>query len=199
MRACVIDRKTQLVARNKKLVLIDTETYRLFMLERSMDMIEQSILFQLCHEFIKISRAMRYSLGNLKSLPTFIREVFSLDSHLVLNGFSAIALDTLYYVAGWIIHAANKVASKRIEEVHHCLVYFVNSVSIVDPTAENKCGLPTGKVDRLIRYGGLKYANFQFFQFVARLEMVYSNILSEEYIVAIGLNRRVVIQASSVI
>ena len=68
---------------------------------------------------------MRYSSGNLKCLSSFIKEVFSLDSDRVLNGFSAIALETLYYVAGWIIHAANKVASKRREEVRHCLVYFV--------------------------------------------------------------------------
>ena len=59
----------------------------------------------------------------------------------MLNGFSAIALETLYYVAGWMIHAANKVASKRREEVRHCLVYFVSSVSIVDPIAEDSCNL----------------------------------------------------------
>ena len=81
-----------------------------------------------------------------------------------------------------------KLLLKGEKNICHCLVYFVSSVSIVDPTAENKCGLPTGKVDRLICYGGLKYANFQFFQFVVRLEMVYSNIFSEEYIVAIGPN-----------
>ena len=68
------------------------------------------------------------------------------------------------------------------------IVFFVSSISIVDPTSEYKCGLPTGKVNRLIRYGGLRYANFELFQFVARLKKVYSNFLSEEYIVTIGPN-----------
>ena len=70
------------------------------MLEYSADMVEQGIIFQLCHDFIKISRTMRYCLGNIKYILTLIREVFSLDSQEVLNGFSVIALETLYYVAG---------------------------------------------------------------------------------------------------
>ena len=51
-----------------------------------------------------------------------------------------------------------------------------------------KNNLPTGKVDRLIRFGGLRYSTFAYFSLIARIETVYCNILSEEYIVALGPN-----------
>ena len=84
VRRCVMERKTQLVARNKKLVLLDTELCRSFAKGNSCSMKEQSVLFVLCHEFIKISKSLRYSKGNLQSLPAFVLNVFSYPGHNVL-------------------------------------------------------------------------------------------------------------------
>ena len=160
----------------------------MFAKECSIDLKEKSIIFQLCHEFIKTSRALRYSPVHLKSLPVFIKDVFSLDSEQVLARFDTIALETLYYIAGWMIHAAKKAAPRRSINTRHCLVFFVNSATINDSDSNGMRGLPTGKVDRLIRFGGLKYATYQYFQFVARMEIIYCNMLSEEYIVTLGPN-----------
>ena len=147
---------------------------------------EQSVLFVLCHEFIKISRAFCYSPDNLKSMPVYIREVFSFPSIQVLAEFNLLAQETIYYIAWWTIHAAHKVAPRRNKETHHSIIYFVNSVAIINPSSEEKGGLPTGKVDRLICFDGLRYATLQYFTVIARLETLFCNILSEEYIVALG-------------
>jgi len=148
--------------------------------------VEQSVLFVLCHEFIKISREFRYLPDNLKSLPVYIREMFSCPSVQLLAEFNLLAQETIYYIAGWTIHAAHKVAPRRNRDTCHSLIYFANSVAIINPTSEEKGGLSTGKVDRLIRFGGLRYATLQYFTFITRLETVFCNILSEEYIVALG-------------
>ena len=88
-----------------------------------------------------------------------------------------------------MIHAAKKAAPRRRESIRHCLVFFANSATISDLNMENDKRLfPTGKVDRMIYFGGLKYALFQFYQFVARLEIIYCNILSKEYIITMGPN-----------
>ena len=149
---------------------------------------EQSVLFVLCHEFIKISRALRYSKGNLKSLPAFVLEVFSCAGQNVLAEFDLLAQETLYYIAGWTIHAAHKVAPRRCKDTCHSLVYFANTVVIENIDSDERSSLPTGKVDRFIHFGALRYASYSYFVFISRIETVFCNILSEEYIVALGPN-----------
>ena len=80
VQTCVIDRKTQLLTRSKKLVVMDMELCRLFSIECSTNLIERSIVYQLCHEFIKTSRALRYSPVHLKSIPVSIKDIFTFDS-----------------------------------------------------------------------------------------------------------------------
>ena len=169
VRASAIERKSQLSVRNKKLVVLDNELCWLFAKDCSVDMKEQSLAYVLCHEFIKISRTFRYSSENLISLPLFIRQIFSRDSQQVIHEFSVLAQETLYYIAGWTIHAANNVAPRRSEGTRHCLVYFVNTVCIRDSDSEQRCDLPTGKVDRLIRFGGLRYSTYPYFSLIARI------------------------------
>ena len=43
-------------------------------------------------------------------------------------------------------------------------------------------------MDRHIRLGGLRYSTQSYFSFISRIETIYCNILSEEYIVALGPN-----------
>ena len=56
---CDLERKTQLSVRNKKLVLMDTEICRSFGKDCVDDLREQSLLFVLCHEFIRISKIVQ--------------------------------------------------------------------------------------------------------------------------------------------
>ena len=188
VRECAVDRRTQLVSRNKKLILMDTELCRSFAKEKCGIMTEQSVLFVLCHEFIKVSRSFRYSSDHLRSLPSFIRDIFSCSDVEILGNYNRVAQETLYYITGWTIHAVKKIAPRRKKDTRHALVYLANSVTVDDLDGNQKSQLPTGKVDRLISFGGLCYATYAYFVFMARMETIYSNILSEEYIVALGTN-----------
>lgn len=87
-----------------------------------------------------------------------------------------------------MIHAAEKAARRRRSETRQCLIYFVNTATIRDDHHSQRHTLPTGKVDRMIRFGGLRYATRQYFIFVVRMEIIYSHILSEEYTVTLGPN-----------
>ena len=90
------------------------------------------------------------------------------------------------YISSWTIHAASKIAKRRNTNTRQVLTYFVNTVCIDGSCADQKRNLPTGKVDRHICYGGLRYLTYPYFVFIPKMEKVYSNILTEEYIVALG-------------
>ena len=75
----MVERTAQLTARNRKLAMMDTALCRSFAVDSSNDLVEQSLIFQLCHEFIRISRALRYS-PHQESLPTFIKQIYLMDS-----------------------------------------------------------------------------------------------------------------------
>ena len=97
---------------------------------------EQSLIFLICYEFIRISRSFRYSSKTIKSLPLFVTESFSRGSQQIIDEFSVLVQETLYYIAGWTIHAASKTSWRRREDIRHCLNFFVNSVSIMDSDSE---------------------------------------------------------------
>lgn len=80
VRLCVVERTTQLAARNRKSVMMDSELCWSFAVDSSDNLVEQSLIFQLCHEFIRISWALRYS-PHQESLPTFIKQNYSMDSN----------------------------------------------------------------------------------------------------------------------
>ena len=122
VKECVLERKTQLAVRNKKMILLDTELCRSFAKEQSNIMTDQSVLFVLCHEFIKISRSFRYSSGHLKSLPSYIRDVFGYSDTAILGKFSRVAQETLYYITGWTIHDAKRIVPRRNKDTRHALV-----------------------------------------------------------------------------
>ena len=110
VRACALDRKTQLPVQNKKLVGLDTELCCSFAKESLIEKKEQSLIFLICYEFIRISRSFRYSSKTIKSLPLFVTESFSRGSQQIIDEFSVLVQETLYYIAGWTIHAASKTS-----------------------------------------------------------------------------------------
>ena len=148
VRESALEQKTQLLVRNRKLVVMDDELCWSFAKDCPVDMKEQSLIYVLCHEFVKILQLFRYSPEYFKSLPAFVGQIFSRDSQEVIGVFSVLAQETLYYIAHWTIHAANKVAPRRSEVTCHFLVYFVNLVIISDTDVEQKDAFPTGKVHR---------------------------------------------------
>ena len=70
---------------------MDTEFCRSFGKDCVDDLREQSLLFVLCHEFIRISRSLRYLSGNLTSLSLFVDKIFACDSQSVIDEYSLLA------------------------------------------------------------------------------------------------------------
>lgn len=147
IRAYPIEQKAQLSVRNEKLVLLDTELCWSLAKDSLINMKEHSVIFIVCHKFIKIDRLFRYSPEHIRSLPSFIGHIFSRGSQQVIYEFSQLVQETLYHITGWTIHASNKVAPWHSKDTWHYLVYFVNSVTIVDLDSDQRCNLPTCKVD----------------------------------------------------
>ena len=58
----------------------------------------------------------------------------------------------------------------------------------MDSDLNQRCKLPTGKLDRNIRMDGLQYLSLSYFTFICRIKTIHCDILSEEYIVAHGHN-----------
>ena len=85
------------------------------------------------------------------------------DSFFIPSNASPIA-PALYYLAGYLLCAADKESERRgVQEMSNDLENFVCSSQCLDSEdAVLEC-LPTSKVDRLNAYGGLKYANANFF------------------------------------
>ena len=93
--------------------------------------------------------------------------------------------ETLCYITGWTICHTKKVAERRNQEFADILIYFSNFVSI-DAVSARKEDLPTGKVDRVCAFGSLIYPAVRCFNFVTRIEEVFANVLSHEYLIVYG-------------
>ena len=72
----------------------------------------------------------------------------------MLAEFGPIVLDTIYYIAGWMIDAAKKAAPRQQNNICHCLIYFANTATISENESHATKFLLTGKVDRVIQFGG---------------------------------------------
>uniref|UniRef100_A0A6U5M1Z5 SAP domain-containing protein n=1 Tax=Corethron hystrix TaxID=216773 RepID=A0A6U5M1Z5_9STRA len=98
------------------------------------------------------------------------------DSSFIPSNASPITT-ALYYLAGYFLYAADKESERRgVQEMLNDLENFVCSSQCLDSEyAVLEC-LLTSKVDRLNAYGGLKYANANFFVIVCYLEEIFKEI-----------------------
>ena len=84
--------------------------------------------------------------------------------------------ETLYYICGWLLHAADRrsMKAKQGSVLQRCLASLVQNVALSKEQA-NK--LPTGKIERVQLYDKLRYASVEFFVLVASVEKVCDSIL----------------------
>ena len=94
--------------------------------------------------------------------------------------------ESLYYIAGWLLRAALKASKQREKDVKEQLRVLVTNASFTKELAIVDNNLPTAKVDRVEKFGGLNYATGDFFIFVQRLEYVFVKTLTPELLVMNG-------------
>ena len=94
--------------------------------------------------------------------------------------------ESLYYITGWLLRAALKAAKRREEQVREQLNMLVSKASYSREKAVEHSDLPTAKVERVELFGGLAYANEDFFNFVERLEFIFRSTLTPEYLMMNG-------------
>ena len=78
-----------------------------------------------------------------------------------------------------------KVSFRRKKTTAEAMSYFVSFCSLTQKRAHD-VGLPTGKVDRVMAFGGLTFCTNDYFVLICCVENIFRNILSEEALVIHG-------------
>jgi len=109
---------------------------------------------------------------------SFQQQVSMILSEALSNPFPSelIRQECLYYIAGWLLCAAGKEGNHRAEGT---LKSILLSLAIIghEISPEKRADLPTGKVRRAERYGGLKFPTRHFYRFVAAVKKVCETML----------------------
>ena len=185
--ACLATLKTQLPSKRSKLTKLDIKCISEFVdsIDDSVGIKRKAFMYDLCHEFMKISRKMDYLDMGVNDISSIVSFAFSCEINCIKNEMSPSILETLYYITGWTISACRKVAEQRREEVATALRYLANSCTITSSVAKPK-NLPTGKIDRIMAFGALSYASQEYFEFILRIEEVYVRLLTNENLIVHG-------------
>ena len=155
---CCLSRLTQLSARTKKLTELDFQLFLDFNKKYSNND-DDTAMYLLCDEFIKLSRKFRHSPAFVHNIPTLVRQLFTNEVHVMTEE----ELEVIFYVAGWTIHALSKASLRRSKEISSTLKMFVSNVSLNSEDSDSKKNLPTNKVDRISHFGGLRYSLEEYF------------------------------------
>ena len=126
--------------------------------------------------------------GGGKKVQSIVKNAFSIgiDKIREENDMRNSGQETLYYVTGWLLHAALKAAKQREKEIREQLLVLVENASLAKDIAVGNDNLPTNKVEGVEQFGGLKYANVSFYNFVMRLEYVFNKTLTSELLMMNG-------------
>ena len=128
---------------------------------------------------------MDYSDKNVRSIAKVAYSAFTLKSDDILRPMTTSVQEVVYYVGGWTLHAMKKIAIRRVEKFAVPIMFLVNLCSITSEVA-NSMDLPTGKTDRVQVFGGLSYPDDDYFELILRIEDVFANTLTKEYLMVYG-------------
>ena len=96
-----------------------------------------------------------------------------------------IIVDTLYYIARWLIVALINIADRRKKDMALPIRYFTIFFSIDENVAKDKI-LPTGKIDHIMAFGALTIVNSLYSTFITILENVFVQCLAYDCLVIYG-------------
>lgn len=191
---CLADKASLLNPRRSKLVLSDLEYIRTFSTKThdfsnasACDIhIVNGCIYELRHEFIIIARNLDYkSSANIVAISNTTDKFISIDYNLLFTDMPIVLQGTLYYIAGWCINAMKKVSFRRKASTKEPMLFLIALVNIPQ-TAAQELGLPTGKIDRVMAFGGLYFCSFDFFVLISRIENTFRVLLSEEALLIHG-------------
>ena len=97
---CCLSRLTQLSARTKKLTEFNFQLFLDFN-KKCSNNDDDTAMYLLCDEFIKLSRKFRHSSAFVHYIPTLVRQLFTNEVHVMTEE----ELEVIFYVAGLTIHA----------------------------------------------------------------------------------------------
>jgi hypothetical protein len=90
--------------------------------------------------------------------------------------------ETMYNIASWLVHCAKKAAKRKKGDIERGLLAFAESAGLAREDAIQDRNLPSGKVEREERHGGLCYASFELYKFVLKIDSVFSALLKQKNI-----------------
>ena len=116
-----------------------------------------------------ISRKLDYSSKEkITLIDQLVEDAFKLQHDVLLKKFSSVDQENLYYISGWVLSAMKKTAHHRKKDTSNSMNNFIKSCLISSEDAK-KSSMPTGKVDRVMAFGGLSFCSPNFFIFIVRI------------------------------
>ena len=119
-----------------------------------------------------------------------IDESFSLGFYLLENKFAAhknggLIKESVYYIAGWLMHACMKNSRQRRDELSKCMIdlYELSTVKEGDTDLST---LPTRKVINTMEFGGLHFVSRSFYELIIRFEYVFITNLTPTKLAILG-------------
>ena len=115
---CLCQKSTQLLARNQKLLLLDLVYFKTFSkdfeqfvplcLSIKRRRYLKACAYELCHQYFYISRKIDYLPCHVTQILELVVTSFNSFSVQLTENMSKRGQGTLYYVAGWTLHAIEK-------------------------------------------------------------------------------------------
>ena len=147
----------------------------------------KSSLFSLALSFVSIIHN-NMSCGNISDFleASVVKITDDVDCKFVPGNDQDHAF-VLYYIAGWLLCAAEKECESRGGKLIGKFVdIFVDNTCCVDVDCARSAGLPTQKIEEKECYGGLKYPSKEFYCFVCAIEFMFCSVLTDENFTIFG-------------
>ena len=97
----------------------------------------------------------------------------------------------MYYICGWLVHACAVESKRRGGKTlpAKLLQKIFDNCSVLETEKKNLPSvLPIRKVERAMKYGGLRFVTADFFQFVCIIESIFEEFLSVKSMIIHGMS-----------
>lgn len=115
-----------------------------------------------------------------------MEKIVSLERDSLIEGMSDTLLRSVYYVAGWTLFVTQKMAHCRKRMMGESVHQFVDYCSFRMKEKELGSGLPIRKIVWVEAFNGMTYPISAYFEFVFKLDQVFTSSLSEELFILNG-------------
>ena len=187
--SCLVQKKTLISSRQLMLLKLDRQFCETFSDQHvffANSRVWKCCFWELCHEFLKISRKIDYSTVSVRSMSDIVESVADSELCSLVDDMSQTYQECVYYVAGWTLSASEKVARRRKKEFSDMLIDFVHHCRFGSDQEAIEYGLPVGKVGRIEAFGGLNYVISSCFEFIVCIDRIFTAALTKEAFIVNG-------------